>query len=129
MAMSVYKSYSNFVIVSYPNFDDRIDYDRVQPEGHPVVNLGNNGFYYPCVTETVSGKGTTTYSYEVASSSPTSISPYPYWLNGLLTEKSVYDLNGKLLKKIQYNYEIDNNSGDKLPQMQQIGRASCRERV
>ena len=118
MAMSVYKSYSNFVIVSYPNFDDRIDYDRVQPEGHPVVNLGNNGFYYPCVTETVSGKGTTTYSYEVASSSPTSISPYPYWLNGLLTEKSVYDLNGKLLKKIQYNYEIDNNSGDKLPQMQ-----------
>ena len=75
-------------------------------------------FYYPCVTETVSGKGTTTYSYEVASSSPTSISPYPYWLNGLLTEKSVYDLNGKLLKKIQYNYEIDNNSGDKLPQMQ-----------
>lgn len=34
MAMSVYKSYSNFVIVSYPNFDDRIDYDRVQPEGH-----------------------------------------------------------------------------------------------
>ena len=55
---------------------------------------------------------------EVASSSPTSISPYPYWLNGLLTEKSVYDLNGKLLKKIQYNYEIDNNSGDKLPQMQ-----------
>lgn len=116
MAVSVYKSYSNIAIVSYSGVEDRIDYDRVQQEGHPVVNVGNNGFYYPCVTETVLGKGTIAYNFEIAH--PSSTTNYPYWLNGLLTEKSVYDSNGKLLKKVLYNYDIYADREDRLPQMQ-----------
>ena len=74
---------------------DKIEYGRIHLEGHPIVNVGNNGFYYPCVTETVSGKGTTVYRYRVTSPSSTTELDYPYWQNGLLTEKSMYDTNGK----------------------------------
>lgn len=116
--VSVYRSFSNMVRVSYSKCSDKIDYDRVQQEGHPVVNMGNNGFYYPYVTETVSGKGTTTYSYRVSSPLSSLESDYPYWINGVLTEKSIYDVSGELLKKIRYNYDIYANSKDKLPQMQ-----------
>lgn len=116
MGVSVYKSYSNIVFVSYPAFDDKIEYDRVHLEGHPVVNMGNNGFYYPRVKETISGKGTITYNFKIAS--PSLITNYPYWLNGLLTEKTVCDSNGKLLKRILYNYDIYANGEGILPQMQ-----------
>lgn len=118
MSVSVYNSYSSKVRVYYSHISDRIDYGRVQLEGHPVVNMGNNGLYYPDVTETVSGKGTTAYSYKVVSPSSETEIPYSYWLNGLLMEKSVYDVNGKLLKKVRYNYEIEANRENKLPQMQ-----------
>lgn len=116
--VSVYKSFSNVVRVSYPECMDKIEYGRIQLEGHPIVNVGNNGFYYPCVTETVLGKGTTTYRYRVTSPSSTTEFDYPYWLNGLLTEKSMYDSNGKMLKKIQYIYEVDTSCENQLPQMQ-----------
>lgn len=114
--ISVYKSFSNMVKVTYPTVEDIIEYDRVQPEGHPVVNMGNNGFYYPYVTETISGKGTTVYHYKIAF--PSLITDYPYWQNGLLTEKSIYDTHGKILRKIQYNYKVDVESEGSLPQMQ-----------
>lgn len=117
-SVSVYKSFSNVVRVSYPECMDKIEYGRIHLEGHPIVNVGNNGFYYPCVTETVSGKGTTVYRYRVTSPSSTTELDYPYWQNGLLTEKSMYDTNGKMLKKIQYIYEIDTSGENKLPQMQ-----------
>lgn len=113
---SVYKSFLNIARVYYLEFVDQIEYGRVQQEGHPIINTGNNGFYYPYVTETVSGKGTTAYKFLVAS--PSSRDNYPYWLNGLLTEKSMYDTTGKLLKKSRYTYDIYTNNENKLPQIQ-----------
>lgn len=118
VGVSVYKPLSNVVSISYPECTDWIEYSRVIQEGYPVINMGNNGLYYSCVTETISGRGSTVYSYQV--SPPTSVneSDYPYWENGLLREKAVYDTNGEMLKKIQYIYETDVNYEDKLPQMQ-----------
>ena len=91
VGVSVYKPLSNVVSISYPECTDWIEYSRVIQEGYPVINMGNNGLYYSCVTETISGRGSTVYSYQV--SPPTSVneSDYPYWENGLLREKAVYD--------------------------------------
>ena len=77
--VSVYSHVSNIAIVSYPDFVDRIEYGRVLQEGHPIINVGNNGFYYPCVTETISGKGSTVYSYQVSPPTSMNESDYPYW--------------------------------------------------
>lgn len=118
VGVSVYRHVSNVAIVSYPECVDKIEYGRVLQEGHPIINVGNNGLYYPCVMETVSGKGTTVYSYQVSSPAPLDESNYPYWENGLLTEKSVYDTNGEMLRKTQYIYDTDANYEDNLPQMQ-----------
>lgn len=114
--ISVYNSFSNKVRVTYQTTDDCIEYDRTQPEGHPLINMGNNGFYYPYVAETVLGRGTTTYRYRVIR--PTPVDDYPYWLNGLLTEKTVYDTKGKIQQQIRYIYNLYANDKDKLPQMQ-----------
>lgn len=116
--VSVYKPLSNVVNISYPGCTDRVEYNRVILEGHPVINMGNNGLYYPCVTEAVSNKGTTIYSYQVSPPASMNEFNYPYWENGLLREKVMYNANGEILKKIQYVYEIDANYEDVLPQMQ-----------
>lgn len=95
----MYYNFSNKVTITYPMCSDIIVYDCVQPEGHPIINTGNNGFYYPCVAEIVSGKGSTVYHYQVVSPSSTTDN-YPYWLNGLLTEKQMYNVDGELLKEL-----------------------------
>ena len=56
----------------------------------------------------------------MTSPSSTTELDYPYWQNGLLTEKSMYDTNGKMLKKIQYIYEIDTSGENKLPQCSRL---------
>ena len=63
VGVSVYKPLSNVVSISYPECTDWIEYSRVIQEGYPVINMGNNGLYYSCVTETISGRGSTVYSY------------------------------------------------------------------
>lgn len=113
--ISVYNSFSKKVRVTYRTTADWIEYDRAQPEGHPLINMGNNGFYYPYVAEAVQGRGTTTYRYSVIRPTPVD---YPYWLNGLLSEKTVYDTKGKMQQQIRYIYDLYANDKDKLPQMQ-----------
>ncbi|MDD3036496.1 hypothetical protein [Bacteroides sp.] len=114
--ISVYYSNSNNVDVCYSGFCDRITYDRVRPEGHPLINMGNNGLYYPYVTETMHGKGMNTYRYQIASPSTNTI--YPFWINGLLSEKAVYDTNGNLQQMTKYNYETLSAYSNQLPQIQ-----------
>ena len=115
---SVYYSYSNIVNVCYSGFCDKITYDRVRPEGHPVVNMGNNGLYYPYVTETIHGKGMNTYRFQIATPSSDINNIYPFWNNGLLYEKAVYDANGKWQQMTKYKYEALSTYNKQLPQMQ-----------
>lgn len=115
---SVYYSYSNIVSVCYSGFCDKITYDRVRPEGHPVVNMGNNGLYYPYVTETIHGKGMNTYRFHIATPSLSANTSYPFWTNGLLSEKAVYDASGNLQQMTKYSYETLSAYNKQLPQMQ-----------
>lgn len=117
MGVSVYYNFSNKVTITYPMCSDIIVYDCVQPEGHPIINTGNNGFYYPCVAEIVSGKGSTVYHYQVVSPSSTTDN-YPYWLNGLLTEKQMYNVDGELLKRVRYIYDVHADRENRLLQIQ-----------
>lgn len=114
---SVYKTHSNGVSVNYINFSDMIIYDRVRLEGYPIVAMGNNGLYYPSVTESISGKGMNAYRYQIATYSST-VTCYPYWMTSLLSEKAVYNNNGDLEQMTKYTYETLSANNSALPQMQ-----------
>ena len=113
---SMYSSWSNAVNVCYSGFCDQIIYDRVRPKGYLITNMGNNGLYYPQVTETIHGKGYNAYHYRIAD--PISNVNYPFWAAGLLSEKEVYDADGNLLQTTQYKYKILSDYNSALPQMQ-----------
>lgn len=113
---SMYFSWKNEVNVCYSNICDQIIYDRVRPEGYLITNMGNNGLYYPYVTETIHGKGFNAYHYQIAS--PIQNVNYPFWATGLLSEKEVYDDDGNLLHMTRYKYKILSGYSSELPQMQ-----------
>lgn len=100
---SVYNESTNLEIIHYPGFSDVITSDRIRNEGHPFLNFGNNGIFYPYVIETIRGKGTNTYLYQVPNSTEQN-GVYAFWLNGLLLGKAVYDEQGRLQQIAKYRY-------------------------
>lgn len=113
--VSLYQQWIPMRQVNYVGFYDLILYNRVQLTGHPIVNMGNNGLYYTNVIETLNGKGKNIYRYIVK---PTSSNDSgTFWLNGLLSEKAVYDAEGKLIQSTRYTYKELSPYSRVLPQL------------
>lgn len=113
--VSLYRQWIPMRQVNYVGFNDQILYDRVQLTGHPIVNMGNNGLYYTNVIETLNGKGKNIYRYIAK---PTSSNDSgTFWLNGLLSEKTVYDAEGKLIQSTRYTYKELSPYSRVLPQL------------
>lgn len=95
---SIYPRWLTNVQVRYSGFSDYVDLGRARPDGHPIMNTGNNGLCYTDVAETVNGRGKTVYTYQASSAEE-------FWKNGLFLGKRIYDDKGKLLRKVTYRYE------------------------
>lgn len=96
---TIYSSFSQNEHIEYPNFSDVVHYDKMLLKGQQFLSLGNNGLFYPYVTETIHGKGTNAYLYH----SPSDCNSL--MLNGLLLGKAIYDMQGDLKQMTKYKYE------------------------
>lgn len=96
---TIYSSFSRIENIKYPGFEDDIYLDRVLLKGQRFLGSGNNGLFYPYVTETIQGKGTNAYLYHTPSQRNSLM------LNGLLMGKAIYDAQGDLKQMTKYKYE------------------------
>lgn len=96
---TIYSSFSRIENVRYPGFEDDIYLDRVLLKGQRFLGSGNNGLFYPYVTETIQGKGTNAYLYHTPSECNSLM------LNGILLGKAIYDAQGDLKQMTKYKYE------------------------
>lgn len=96
---TVYGFFTQSEYIEYPKFTDVIFYDRMLLKGHLFQSLGNNGLFYPYVTETMQGKGTNAYLYH----SPGDCNSL--MINGLLLGRAIYDTQGELRQMTKYIYE------------------------
>ncbi len=108
----VYDRYVSEEEISYGGISDHVFYSRFFPKGTALLTTGNNGLYYPYVTETVKGRGTQAYLFNVPKGYfhfPESgiISEYPHWLCGLPLGTALYDDEGKLVQLTKNRYKAD----------------------
>lgn len=96
---TIYSSFSRIENIKYPGFEDDIYLDRVLLKGQRFLGSGNNGLFYPYVTETIQGKGTNAYLYHTPSECNSLM------LNGILLGKAIYDAQGDLKQMTKYKYE------------------------
>lgn len=69
---------------------------------------GNENVYYYYVEESRSGEGTTGYRYLHFDQDGDVYPAYPYWLEGVLLAKVMYDNNGKMVSLDRFQYQADN---------------------
>ncbi len=104
-------------ILEYGYFSDVVRKNSISFNPYIVLNKGNNGLFYRYVEEN-SRNGKTAYKYFVVSEY-TDIErasnyhyTYPYWLQGCLEMKAIYDKLGNLKQLEQYSYTINTRDYD-----------------
>lgn len=97
---------------------DHITYSRMKFKGNAILCPGNNGMYYACVFETVAGKGSQAYLFNLANNYYSNMA-YPYWLCGLPVTTVTMDNEGNLKRILQNIYYtdcwLDNSSFPEIP--------------
>lgn len=97
--------------IDYGDFHDLLLYTRMKNKGCAFLNTGNNGLYYPYVIETIQGKGSTAYLFNIPTRRRSYLQiPYAFWLYGLPLATATYDAQGHIrtLKKNVYYTDVPN---------------------
>ncbi len=98
--------YSNHENAQYASFTDRITYSKMRWKENAILCPGNNGMYYCCVYETVAGKGSQAYMFNLVENYYPSMA-YPYWLCGLPVCTGTFNKDGYLERVLQNIYYTD----------------------
>lgn len=87
-----------------PSFSDFVLSSQMKFFGHSIVDVGNNGIYYPFVTEEINGNGTTAYLFYVPRDCDL---VNPFWLNALPLATARYDADKHLKSIVKNRYLVD----------------------
>lgn len=95
---------TNSMTINYAaGFQDFLLFDRIVNTGPDAyIKTGNNGVYYPVVTEHIEGKSIIIYRFIVPGQQD---SVYHYWNIGKPLGVSCYNAKGTLQKVIRYEYD------------------------
>lgn len=98
--------YSNHQSFQYDSFTDEATHSRMRWKDNAILCPGNNGMYYNCVYETVAGKGSQAYVFNLAENYYPGMA-YPYWLCGLPVYTATFNKEGYLERVSQNIYYTD----------------------